>query len=73
MVRFIKREQPTQALEEIRFIKPLTTVAQVPVASSKPKVELDTHADNYVVGNNSLVIDNQNKSVNVYSYDPKDG
>ena len=43
------------------------------VASSKPKVELDSHAETFVVGDNCLVIHNYNIPVNVYSYDPKDG
>ena len=42
------------------FIKPLTTidaiVAHDSVASSKTKVELDSHADKCGVGNNFLVI-----------------
>ena len=37
------------------------------------KVELDSHADTCVVGDNFLVIHDHNKAVNVYSYDPKDG
>ena len=43
------------------------------VASSKPKVELDSHADTCVVGDNCLIIHDLNRPVNVYSYDPKDG
>ena len=58
-------------------IKPLSTiqvmVAHASVASSKPKVELDSHADTCVVGDNCLVIHDHNRPVNVYSYDPKDG
>ena len=48
-------------------------VAHASVASSKPKVELDSHADTCVVGDNCLVIHDHNRPVNVYSYDPKDG
>ena len=48
-------------------------MAHASVASSKSKVELDSHADMCVVGDNYLVIHDQNGSVNVYSYDPKDG
>ena len=48
-------------------------VAHASVASSKPKIELDSHADTCVVGDNCLVIHNYNRLVNVYSYDPKDG
>ena len=58
-------------------IQPLTTVqvmvACASVASSKPKAELDSHADTCVVGDNCLIIHDYNKPVNVYSYDPKDG
>ena len=42
------------------------------VANSKPEVELDSHADMCVVGNNCLVIYDYNRLVNVYSYNPKD-
>ena len=45
-------------------------VADASVASSKPKVELDSHADTCVVGDNCLDL---NGPVNVYSYDTKDG
>ena len=59
------------------YVQPLTTiqvtVAHASVASSKPKVELDSHADTCVVGDNCLVIHDHNRPVNVYSYDPKDG
>ena len=48
-------------------------VAHAAVASSKPKVELDSHADTCVVCINCLVIYDHNRLVNVYSYDPKDG
>ena len=48
-------------------------MAHASVASSKPKVELDSHADICVVGDNCLVIHDHNWPVNVYSYDPKDG
>ena len=41
--------------------------------SSKPKVELNSHTDTCVVGDNGLVIHDHNRPVNVYSYDPKDG
>ena len=43
------------------------------VASSKPKVELNLHADSCVVGNNCLVIHDHYRLVNIYSYEPKDG
>ena len=48
-------------------------VASASDVKSKPKVELDSHADMYVVGNNCLVICDHNRPVNVYSYDPKGG
>ena len=59
------------------YVQPLTTVQVIlvhaSVASSKPKVELDSHADTCVVGDNCLVIHDHNRPVNVSSYDPKDG
>ena len=45
-------------------------VAHASVASSKPKVELDSHADTCVVGDNYLVVQDHNGPVYVYSYDP---
>ena len=48
-------------------------VAHALIVSSKPKVELDSLADMYVVGDNCLVIHDHNKPVDVYSYNPKDG
>ena len=48
-------------------------MAHASVASSKPKVELDAHADTSVVGDNYSVIHDHNRPVNVYRYDPKDG
>ena len=47
-------------------------VAHASVASSKPKVELDSNADTCVVGDNCLVVHHLNRPVNVYSYDPRD-
>ena len=47
-------------------------MAHSSVASSKPKVEIDSHADTFVVGDNCLIIYDYNRLVNVYSYDPKD-
>ena len=59
------------------YVKPLSTaavmVAHASVESSKPKVELDSHAGTFEVGANCLVIHDHNRPVNVYSYDPKDG
>ena len=58
------------------YVKPIRTiqvmVAHASVANSKPKVELDSHADMCVVGDNCLVIHDTNRTVNVYSYVPKD-
>ena len=49
-------------------------MAGASVACSKHKVELDSHADTCVVNNNNcLVIHDQNRLVNVYSCDQKDG
>ena len=48
-------------------------MAHASVANSKPKVELYSHADMCVVGDNCLAVHDQNRSVNVYRYDPKDG
>ena len=48
-------------------------VAHASVASSKAKVELDSHADTWVVGDKCLVIHNHSRPVNVYHYDPNDG
>ena len=48
-------------------------MAHASIASSKTKVELDSHAGTSAVGDNCLVVHNHNRPVNVYSYDPKDG
>ena len=48
-------------------------MAYASVASIKPKVELDSHVDTIVVGDNSWVIHDHNRPVNVYSYNPRDG
>ena len=48
-------------------------VAHASVASSKPKVELISHLDTCVVGDNCFVLHDHNRLVNVYSYDLKDG
>ena len=76
MVRAINRGQSVQLLRD-SYAQPLTTV-QVMVAhasgtSSNPQVELDSHADTYVVGDNYFIGYNCNRPVNVYSYDAKDG
>ena len=42
-------------------------VVNASVASSKPKVELDSHTDTCVVGDNCSVIHNHNKPFNVYT------
>ena len=76
MVRAITMDSHQIALRD-SYIKPLSTicimVAHASVASSKPKVELDLHADMCVVGDNSLVIHDHNRPVNGYSYNTKDG
>ena len=58
------------------YVNPLCTVqalvAHALVASSNPRVELDSHSDMCVFANNCLVIHDHNKPVNVYSCDPKD-
>ena len=59
MVRVVDRQEPVPIIASI--------------ASSKPSIELDSHADTWLVGHNCLVIDHHNKPVNVYSYNPKDG
>ena len=48
-------------------------MAHATVASSKPKVDLGSHTDMCEVGDNCLVIHDQNRPVNVDSYDPNDG
>ena len=67
--------QPSELKD--RFVKPLSTiqvmVAHVSVASSEPKVEIETHADMCVIGDNCLVTHDHNKPVNVYSHNPKNG
>ena len=76
MVRPSKGDHEPSMLRD-RHLKLLSTiqvtVAHASFASSKPKIELDSHADMCVVSDNCLVIHNHNRPVNVYSYDPKDG
>ena len=48
-------------------------VAHASVATSKHKVELDSHVETCAVGDSHLVIYDHNRPVNVYSYDPKGG
>ena len=43
------------------------------VASSKSNIELDSHADTCVVGDNCIVIHDHNSPGYINSYDPKDG
>ena len=43
------------------------------VDSGKPKTEFDSHIDTCVVDDSCLVTHDQNRPVNIYSYDPKDG
>ena len=49
------------------------TVAHALIASSKPKVELDYHAETCVLNDNCLATHDRNEPVNVYSYDVKIG
>ena len=42
------------------------------VASSKPKVKLDSDVETCVVGENCLVIYDHDRPVNIYCYGPKD-
>ena len=44
------------------------TMSQASVASSRPKLELDSHVDTCVVGDKCFVINDY-----ICSYDPKDG
>ena len=59
------------------FIKPLSIVCVMvslaSVASGKPKKELDLHEDTCVGCDDCLVIHDNNRPINVYSYDQKDG
>ena len=48
-------------------------VAHASVASSKPKVKLNSHEDTCLVGDNCLVIHDHNRPVHVYSHAVKDG
>ena len=58
------------------YVKSVSTicvmVAHASVAISKPKVELDSHKDMCAVDDNFLVNYDHNRSVDVYSYNPKD-
>ena len=46
-------------------------VAHTSVATSKPKVELDSHTDSCEAGDNCLILHDHNRPVNVYSYNSK--
>ena len=37
----------------------------------KTKIELDSHADTFVVGDHCLVVHYHNRPVNIFGYDPK--
>ena len=56
-------------LIDVSFIKQLINVhvivAQTLVASRKTKIELDTHAGTFLVGDNCLVIHDYNRPINV--------
>ena len=43
------------------------------VASSKPELELDSHADTCVVGDKCFIIHKHDMPINIYSHDQKDG
>ena len=66
-------------LKDVSFVKALTNVqvavAKASVASNKPKIELESYSDTFIVGNSFLVIHDHNRpvNVNVFSYNPKDG
>ena len=76
MVRAIERGQPASVLRD-SYIQPLSTiqvmVAHASIASSKPKVDLDSDAYTCVVSDNCFFLHDLNRTVDVYSYDPKDG
>ena len=63
----VLRDSHIQPLININII-----VAHASVTSGKTKLELGSHADTCVLGDNCLVIHDHNRPVNVYSYDPKD-
>ena len=57
------------ALNNFRYVKPLTTicvtVGKAKVTSKRFEIELDSHADTYVVGDNCLVVHDHDIPVNV--------
>ena len=75
-VGLLKGDSQFSKLKDIH-LKPLSTVrimvAHASIASSKPKVKLDSYADMCVVGDNCLGVHDYNRPVNVYSYNPEDG
>ena len=76
MVRAIKRGQSAQCAKKQLYSTPEHCPSyggSCSVGSRKSRVELDSHADICVVGDNCLVIHNHNRPENVYSYDSKDG
>ena len=48
-------------------------MGQASFARSKTKVELDSHADRCVIGDNSFITNDHNRPVIVFGYDSKDG
>ena len=48
-------------------------VAKTSIIVVKTKIEVDSHADTCVVGDNCQIVDNHNKPVNVYGHNPKAG
>ena len=47
--------------------------AHTSIAVVKIKIELDSHADTCDVGEDCLIVQDHNRPVNVYGYDPKAG
>ena len=47
--------------------------AHTSIAVVKTKIELDSHADTYVVGDHCLIVHDHHRPVNIYRYDPKAG
>ena len=45
--------------------------AQNSLVVVKTKIELDSHADTCVVGDDCLVVHEQNRPLNTFEYDPK--
>ena len=48
-------------------------IAHTSLTVVKTKIELDSHADTCILGDNCLIVHNHNRPVNVYGYNPKAG